>query len=106
MTVGSFTRRLSAGVELFGNQAHARVWAPACRTVDVAVEPREGTDRRISPLGPEGDGYFSGAFDALAGDRYWFRLNGETLRPDPVSRYQPDGPHGPSVIVDPSRFRW
>ena len=28
------------------------------------------------------------------------------LRPDPASRYQPDGPHGPSAIVDPAAFRW
>ena len=41
-----------------------------------------------------------------AGDRYRFRLDdAETLYPDPASRYQPEGPHGPSVIVDPRRSR-
>ena len=40
------------------------------------------------------------------GDRYWFRIDGDRLRPDPVSRWQPDGPHGPSAIVDPAVFQW
>jgi maltooligosyltrehalose trehalohydrolase len=55
----------------------------------------------------EPDGHFS-VFDesAVAGGRYWFRLDGERLRPDPVSRYQPDGPHEPSAYVDPRAFRW
>ena len=55
----------------------------------------------------EGDGHFSGFDpDARAGGRYWFRLDGERLRPDPASRSQPDGPHGPSAYVDPRSFRW
>ena len=38
---------------------------------------------------------------------YRFRLDsGEVLFPDPVSRYQPDGPHGPSMIVDPAQYQW
>jgi maltooligosyltrehalose trehalohydrolase len=38
---------------------------------------------------------------------YRFRLDGEgALYPDPASRFQPEGPHGPSQIVDPSRFAW
>ena len=105
MAVESHTRRLSAGVEVQGTGAHARVWAPACRTVDVAVE-RAGAAPRVTPMQPDGDGYFAARFDAAPGDRYWFRLNGGPLRPDPASRFQPDGPHGPSAIVDPSRFPW
>jgi maltooligosyltrehalose trehalohydrolase len=27
-------------------------------------------------------------------------------RPDPASRFQPEGVHGPSQIVDPDGFRW
>ena len=54
----------------------------------------------------EADGHFR-VFDdgARAGGRYWFRLDGDRLRPDPASRFQPDGPHGPSAIVDPAAFR-
>ena len=39
--------------------------------------------------------------------RYRFRLDrGETALPDPASRFQPEGPHGPSEIVDPGEFAW
>ena len=79
------------------------MWAPACRTIDVVIEARGSKAERTTPLTREEDGYFSGSIDAAVGDRYWFRLDGDRLRPDPASRYQPDGPHGPSVIVDPSR---
>src|SRR4029078_5261805 len=43
---------------------------------------------------------------ARAGSRYWFRLDGKETFPDPASRFQPDGPHGPSQVVDPHAFRW
>ena len=53
----------------------------------------------------EADAHFH-AFDehARAGGRYWFRLDGDRLRPDPASRHQPDGPHEPSAYVDPARL--
>ncbi len=39
--------------------------------------------------------------------RYRFRLDrSETALPDPASRFQPDGPHGPSEIIDPLAFTW
>ena len=102
MPVVGIRRRLSGGLELQPHGAHARVWAPACRTVDVILEP----DRTAIPLEREPDGFFSGVISAKVGDRYWFRLDGDRLRPDPCSRYQPDGPHGPSQLVDPNAFTW
>ena len=44
--------------------------------------------------------------DARTGDRYVFILNGETVLPDPASRFQPEGVHGPSEVVDPRTFVW
>ena len=41
-----------------------------------------------------------------AGARYFYLLDGERRRPDPASRAQPDGVHGPSEVVDPRRFAW
>jgi maltooligosyltrehalose trehalohydrolase len=97
-------RRLPGGVEIRDRVADARVWAPACRTVDLVLETRGS--RAVHPLDAQGDGVFAGTVTADAGDRYWFRLDGDQLRPDPCSRFQPEGPHGPSQIVDPSGFRW
>ena len=95
---------MAGGVELQREGAHARVWAPACRQVEFVLE-RDG-DHTIFPLDREGEGFFSGVVPAQVDDRYWFRLEGERLRPDPYSRYQPDGPHGPSQIIDPRTFQW
>jgi maltooligosyltrehalose trehalohydrolase len=98
-------RRLSAGVEILSaGRVHARVWAPRCKSLEIV---RDDDRSRSWHLTNEGDGYFSADVEGLAaGDRYWLRLDGTTLRPDPVSRYQPEGPHGPSMIVDPSTFAW
>ena len=56
----------------------------------------------------DADGYFSGVLPGLgAGVRYRLRLDeDERLYPDPASRYQPEGPHGPSQLVDPAAYRW
>jgi maltooligosyltrehalose trehalohydrolase len=98
-------RRLSAGLELQSpGVSHARVWAPARKVVEVVLDANRARTWRLSP---DEDGYFSGEVTGLkAGDRYWLRLDGLALRPDPVSRYQPDGPDGPSAVVDPHAFRW
>ena len=56
MTVERESRRLSVGVELSGDGAHARVWAPACRSIDVVVDPYGGGARRTTVLGRDEDG--------------------------------------------------
>lgn len=98
-------RHFPVGAEtLTGGGVHFRVWAPTRRKVEVVFED----GGRASPLQSEADGYFSGTVaEAAAGTCYRFRLDDEApLYPDPVSRFQPDGPHGPSQVVDPGRFRW
>lgn len=79
-----------------------RVWAPKCRRVDVV---RGGA---TVPLVRGATGLFDGtAKDARAGERYRLRLDGTAPDvPDPASRFQPDGPGGPSEIIDPSAFAW
>jgi maltooligosyltrehalose trehalohydrolase len=83
---------------------HVRVWAPRRRTVSVVFE----NEKRQCELHAEADGYFAALIpDVRAGAAYRFRLDGDTqLFPDPASRFQPVGPHGPSVVVDPSAYRW
>src|SRR5438128_380269 len=96
-------RRLPVGADLLGNgDVHFRVWAPVRRRVAVVVEGGPTID-----LEPQADGYFGGFAPAAAGTRYRYRLDDDlTLYPDPASRFQPDGPHCPSEVVDPTLFRW
>jgi len=65
------------------------------------------TGQRLA-LDAEPDGYFSGfAPSAQTGQRYGFQLDDEErLYPDPASRFQPDGPHGESEVVDPATYAW
>jgi maltooligosyltrehalose trehalohydrolase len=53
-------------------------------------------------------GYFAGIHpEARTGSLYGFLLNGDRrLLPDPASRFQPQGPHGPSQVIDPTAFQW
>ncbi len=58
-------------------------------------------------MAPGADGCFEITIDGVGhGGRYRIELNGDQALPDPASRYQPEGVHGPSMIVDPSRFTW
>ncbi len=101
-------RRQPIGAELIGkDETHFRVWAPKAREIDVVLEDGTSSEPIFYPLTPEAGGYFSGAVNVGAGSRYRFRVNrGENFYPDPASRFQPQGPHGPSCIVDPRQFRW
>ena len=105
MTVVGTTRRLPCGVEIQADGVHARVWAPAARRLDFSVV--RGGEQLDHPLTRDHDGHFEGYIPGIgAGDRYWFTLNGDRVRPDPCSRFQPDGPHGPSQVIDPTSFQW
>jgi maltooligosyltrehalose trehalohydrolase len=96
-------RRLPVGAEVQpGGGVHFRVWAPRHREVAVVVEGGGEV-----ALAPENLGYWSAHLPAAcAGQRYRYRLDGEGPFPDPASRFQPEGPHGPSEIIDPSAFAW
>jgi maltooligosyltrehalose trehalohydrolase len=101
-------RRYPIGAELIGpDQTHFRVWAPKAKRVDLVLEGSAVKNSRLTSqaLEAEEGGYFSGTANAGAGGCYRFRIN-NNFYPDPASRFQPDGPHGPSCIVDPARFRW
>ncbi len=80
-----------------------RVWAPEHISVDLVIE--EG----VRPLSAEPCGYWSASFaDLPPGTLYRYRLDGrdDQVFPDPASRFQPHGVHGPSEVIDPSRFAW
>ena len=65
-----------------------------------------GARRNRSRCEQEPDGWWSVTTDrAAAGSRYRYRVDGGDY-PDPASRYQPDGVHGASEVIDPGAYRW
>ncbi len=109
MPEAAISRRLPVGAEIAGGLGvHFRVWAPDHERVAVVIDGRSGDERRATVMEPSGEGYFEALVEqAAAGTRYWIRFGEEErLYPDLASRFQPEGPHGPSEVVDPSAFRW
>src|SRR5262245_41871548 len=99
-------RRLPVGAEVLADGVHFRVWAPARDAVKVVLEGTDNGRTGVHALKAEADGYFSGHVAGVgAGTRYRYLL-GSDLFPDPASRFQPEGPHGPSVVIDPDAFAW
>lgn len=101
MTPAIWTPSLGAVVN--GARTSFQAWAPAAGMVDVVVEDSAATH----PLDRRPDGMFGGVLDGLApGTRYRYRVNGGRAFPDPASRFQPEGVHGPSMTVAPGQFEW
>jgi maltooligosyltrehalose trehalohydrolase len=100
------TRRFSQGAEWTGAGVSYRTWAVDRMKVAVVVVDPTGQMRRRIPLQPDGAGFYT-AWDAQGspGDLYQYDVDGLRL-PDPASRFQPQGVHGPSQVVDPSAYRW
>jgi maltooligosyltrehalose trehalohydrolase len=80
-----------------------RAWAPNLTSLAVKLE---GPSASVFPMTRDGDDFEVLVPDAHAGDLYSLVLNDKNHRPDPVSRSQPQGVHGPSQIVDPRAFVW
>lgn len=80
-----------------------RVWAPRCERLEVRlVAPGE----LLVPLQKGRAGYFQGVVAGVGpGARYFYRLDGAKDRPDPASRFQPEGVHGPSQVAA-AGFAW
>jgi maltooligosyltrehalose trehalohydrolase len=95
-------RRYPIGAEVSADGVHFRIWAPQRTSVEVMVNAKSAHH-----LQREASGHFSGFVPAAkAGDLYRFRLDGGGAFPDPASRFQPQGPHGDSQVVDPACFAW
>jgi maltooligosyltrehalose trehalohydrolase len=82
--------------------ARFRVWAPEASRVEVVFE---GGDYPPLPLISQAGGYFSGATNTSA-RLYKYRIDDNEPWPDPCSRFQPEGVHGPSLLIDPDAFAW
>ncbi len=77
------------------------LWAPDAHRVEVCLEPdvRHALERGA-------DGWFSARLPGSAGRRYRYCIDGDLQVADPASRFQPEGVHGPSQLVDLARYPW
>jgi maltooligosyltrehalose trehalohydrolase len=75
------------------------VWAPLAQNINLVLQGKE------LAMEPACHGWWRTPHDLSAGEDYWFRVNGETI-PDPRSRWQPHGVHGPSRYLDHAAFEW
>src|SRR5919199_3162488 len=96
---------MSIGAQPDAAGTNFRVWAPKASRVEVILYQ---DDQIIAThqLQAEDNGYFAAHIaDVKPGAYYMYRMDGGDPRPDPASRFQPMGVHGPSQVVDPS-FNW
>lgn len=96
-------RTLPGGAEVTDQGVHFRIWAPKCKKVEVIIE-----NENCHSLHAESNGYFSALIEQInPNSLYGFKLDGNAKQfPDPYSRFQPEGPHGPSQIINPTEFCW
>lgn len=90
------------GANRAGSAVRFRVFAPDANAVVLHLEGRGSRQMRRAD-----DGVFAHEEeDTPTGQRYQYSLDGQGPWPDPWSRCQPDGVHGPSAVVDPEGYVW
>ena len=107
-------RKSPVGAErILDKGVHFRVWAPQRKAVKLVMNAQSENNEPIGQtidiqLQNEGNGYFSILVpDDRPGALYRYLLDDDPQPyPDPASRFQPQGPHGPSQVIDPSLFDW
>lgn len=82
-----------------------RLWAPDAGKITLHLEDGAGS-RQVAMERQEQGWYRCVDSEAAAGSRYRFQLDDGMLVPDPASRFQPDGVHGPSLVTDPLAWKW
>lgn len=94
------------GAELIDGGVRYRTWCKHANVSVVIVDHDSKVLRQI-PLEPDGGGYFSATDpEGRARDLYQYKFGESEGWPDPASRFQPVGVHGPSMVVDPTVFSW
>lgn len=93
------------GAELTPDGCRFRLWAPGVDHVTLCIEG-PGPDREVH-LRDSHDGWFECVEDGVVqGTHYRWKLPDGLKVPDPASRFQPQGVHGPSEVIDPMGFNW
>ncbi len=96
------------GATLIGKHAHFRVWAPERQSVTLVLENGKGVKTASHAMKKSEGGFFSAAVTvSKGGGLYRYQLDKDaSLYPDPASCFQPQGPFGPSQLIDHSAFPW
>ncbi|MCG3116073.1 MAG: malto-oligosyltrehalose trehalohydrolase [Candidatus Manganitrophus sp. SA1] len=106
MRTPNFSHHPSFGASVLKDGAVAfRVWAPYAKEVQIKLIG-QGLPLQIAMEATERHCFEAVVPHVSAGTRYYYQINGDKDRPDPYSRFQPDGVHGPSEVVDPDTFVW
>src|SRR5690242_8243105 len=90
------------GASLTPDGTRFSIWAPSVDSMQLVVDGRRVSMQR-------GERGFFHCLDksAAPGSRYAFRFDGSDLTvPDPASRFNPDGVHEPSELIDSSAYEW
>ena len=96
-------KEVKLGANLTEDGCAFLVWAPRVEKLEVNLL---GKRNRSLPLTRNAQGYHFGEISEVrAGMKYSLRLDGKQDRPDPASRFQPEGVHGPSEVVS-ANFPW
>ena len=105
MATASAAQHLTFGATPTPGGTRFRAWAPAAADLILVIHDGAARGTYSLPCGESGlsDRIVEGA---AAGDRYSYRFDGSVDRPDPASRFQPEGVHGPSQVIDPAVFQW
>ncbi|HWP20606.1 MAG TPA: malto-oligosyltrehalose trehalohydrolase [Burkholderiaceae bacterium] len=94
------------GAALAERGVHFRLWAPGAREVRLVLQPGRDEERAIEARRDD-DGWCRVVVDeAGPGTLYLWEIDARQRVPDPASRFNPLGPHGPSQVVDPRKFEW
>ena len=96
------------GAELTASgEVRFRLWAPAAHRVELVLCDAQGAAAHSTDMDTLGEGWFSLLTDAAAaGSLYRYRIDGNREVPDPASRCNPRGVHGPSEVIDPAAQAW
>ncbi|CAG8865660.1 1,4-alpha-glucan branching enzyme GlgB [Pseudomonas fluorescens] len=93
---------LQHGVQMIdATSARFALWAPDARSVTLKIAGQAAIE-----LLPETDGWYGGVAPCQAGDRYHFVIDDDLEVADPASRFQPEGVHGPSEVIDLAGYQW
>ncbi|MCT7979117.1 malto-oligosyltrehalose trehalohydrolase [Laspinema olomoucense] len=97
---------VTLGSNYLGNdRCEFTVWAPTLKEVAVVIS--DGKEQRAIAMEQQAEGYWKATAEGITpGTRYFYRLDGNLMRPDPAAHLQPDGVHGASAVVDPKAFSW